>query len=69
MTQNNTVICDNCNRDLTTTTNSVDYRLKLMHENIIPHSGPVTDVMFCRRFEGDKHFCNVYCLKEWMTDL
>lgn len=39
------VVCDACSTDLTTTGNSVDYRLRLASEEKLSWGGAVTDMM------------------------
>lgn len=61
------ITCDACGRDLTTSGNSINYRLALRSENI-PSSGPVvTDMMVYPAIERDAHFCRVECLREWLN--
>jgi len=70
MSQVNIITCDQFQRDLTTSTNSVDYRLKLMNEYIAPHDGAVTDMMIVPPLtDGDKHFCVLGCLYMWINKL
>lgn len=67
----NKVTCDQCTRDLSETTNSVDYRILLGNEYIpaVPDVA-VTDMMIMPPFEqGKHHFCHVGCLKKWVGDL
>lgn len=67
------VICDGCGRDITTTGNSLDYRLRLTSESKTPWfvaqgqtMGAVTDLMIYPAIQGDKHFCDLGCLGSWM---
>jgi len=62
------ILCDHCKRDLTTTGNSMDYRLLLKSEEISAPSGPVTDMWIEPAISRDHHFCNLKCLKEWVLD-
>lgn len=56
---------DACGADLTTSTNSVDWRLALVNEPIPPAGGNVTAAMKYRVIEGDRYFCGIPCLREW----
>ena len=62
------VICDGCGADLTTRTNSVDYRLVLMSEPK-PGSGSgfYTDMMIYPDVDLEHHFCGLDCLDLWMS--
>jgi len=67
MTEYMKITCDNCNKDLTYTGNCVDYRLKLMDENIPTQSTCVTTRMLYPSLKnGSKHFCGMGCLKVWV---
>jgi hypothetical protein len=69
MTMNVQVSCDGCGKDLTTTSNAVDYRLALSSESI-PFSGQVaTTMMVYVPVHRTRHFCGVGCLKKWMLVL
>ena len=58
--------CDNCERDITKTSNSIAYRLRLCDEIIPSHDGAVTDMMTYPHLpDGECHFCNLKCLIEW----
>lgn len=63
------ITCDNCNVDLSTTGNSVDYRIKLQDEYIPSAGGIVTDMMKYPALGGGvKHFCRASCLSKWVSD-
>lgn len=55
--------CDNCNIDLSTTSYSIDYCLKLSNEIIPCHPGmAVSDLMVLPLLKnGDCHFCELGC--------
>lgn len=64
------ITCDNCQRDLSKTSNCVDYRLRLSEEWISPNSGFVTSMMIYPSLkDGDCHFCGLGCLKAWVLSL
>jgi hypothetical protein len=60
------VTCDGCGVDLTTRTNSVDYRLVLTSESK-PGSGPgfYTSVMIYPPVDRTYYFCDLGCLDHW----
>lgn len=64
-----TITCDGCGIDLTYTGNSVDYRLRLTSETKgHPHDGgAVTDMMIYPAIERDQIFCDLRCLRRWVT--
>jgi hypothetical protein len=66
------VKCDGCERDLTSTGNSVDYRLVLESESIPPwyreeglSGGVVTDMLIDPPIDRAHHFCSLGCLDKW----
>ena len=66
------IICDGCGKDITTTGNSVDYRLSL--DTYTPMSGStsgaVTLMMIYPAIDATKHFCNnLECVKAWLDKL
>lgn len=60
------VKCDNCKRDISTSTNSEDWRLALINQAIPSRSEVVTDMMMSPPLYRDYHFCGLHCLKEWL---
>lgn len=66
--QHHKVTCDNCGADLTSTGNSVDYRLALASEKLPLHAGAMscTDTMIFPPITHDAHFCGMVCLKKWV---
>lgn len=62
------VTCDGCGADLTTRSNSVDYRLVLASESK-PGYGPgaYTDMMKYPPVDRTHHFCNLACLDHWRS--
>jgi len=63
------ITCNHCGRDLTTTTNSIDYRLSLTSDRIQPRSSCCTDMMIYPIIEEDAHFCSLVCLKNWIIEM
>jgi len=59
--------CDYCNRDLTYTSNSIDYILSLYSKRMMCYDGPVTDMMICPEIEMEHNFCGMSCLKRWVN--
>lgn len=60
------VTCDGCGVDLTTRTNSVDYRLVLAAESKPGYgSGFYTGMMIWPPVERTHHFCDLACLDQW----
>ncbi len=59
------ITCDECGRDITTTGNSIDYRLAIKSERIPSCGGAVTDMMICPPIDSDKYFCGWRCFQEW----
>ena len=64
------ITCDNCQHDLTRTTNCIAYRLRLSDESIAPLGGMVTAMMVYPTLkDGDCHFCGIGCLKMWVSKI
>lgn len=59
------VTCDNCGAGLTTTGNSVGYRIKLCSERIPCAGGMVTDMMLWPDFKEPEYFCGMGCFRAW----
>lgn len=60
------VVCDGCGSDLTTRTNSVDYRLVLDSENKPGYgAGFYTDMGIYPAVDRPYHFCGLKCLDRW----
>ena len=64
--------CDGCHKDITTTSNSEDWRLvltsqpkMLWYEAEGLRGGVVTDVAMRRPIDRSHHFCNLKCLDVW----
>ena len=60
------VTCDNCGTDLTSTGNSVDYRLLLDNERLPIHGMSCTDMLIYPPIEQAAHFCGTVCLFRWL---
>jgi hypothetical protein len=60
-----TITCDTCERDITTTGNSVDYRLAVLSQSIPSRGGIVTDMMIYPVLDRDYYFCSLNCFREW----
>lgn len=59
-------VCSACNRDLSDTTNSEDYRLHLSSEAIHSSHTVQTDVAAYEDIDSDKFFCGLKCLRKWL---
>lgn len=62
-----TILCDGCGSDITTTGNSVDYRLALLNERLPLRGNMCTDMMIYPPIKQDAYFCGVGCLKTWLN--
>lgn len=61
-----TVTCDGCGADITTRSNSVDYRLVLGSESKPGHgAGFYTAMMISPAIDRAFHFCDLGCLDHW----
>ncbi len=61
-----TILCDNCERDLSSSGNSIDYRIALLNQGIPSRGGFVTDVMLYPHLEHDRYFCGVRCMRKFL---
>ena len=60
------ITCDGCGSDLTTRSNSVDYRLVLGSESKPGYgAGVYTDMMIYPPIDRTHHFCDLGCLDHW----
>ena len=61
--------CDACENDLSTTGNSVDYRVVLKSESKPkdPECEFVTDMWITPDFKREHHFCNRVCLEQFLN--
>lgn len=60
------VCCDHCEFDLTSTGNSVDYRLALIVEGKASRGNVVTLLHIEPPLSRPHHFCGLKCLAEWL---
>ncbi len=60
------VECDHCKRDLTNTSNSIDWSIRVINRQIPVQGGYVTDMYIKRDLKHDLDFCGLGCLKKWM---
>ncbi len=70
MTYEIKITCDNCDKDLTYTSNAIDYRLTLKDEKkrTYPDTNVVTSMMIYPSLkDGEKNFCGLGCLKIWVN--
>lgn len=71
------IICDGCGKDITTTGNCQDYRLRLTTFSPMPwyaaegrDSGALTLMAVYPAIKNDLHFCNsLRCVKSWVEKL
>src|SRR3954467_12595526 len=73
MTMTTTILCDGCEKDITTTRNSVDYRIHLESQDKTRwyvtegfDGGAVTSMHISNPLPRDKHFCRFTCLAIWL---
>ena len=59
------VTCDQCNKDITMSTNCEDWRIILASE-AIPAKGDIVTLLHIYKPIETKHFCGVECLKTWV---
>lgn len=64
-----TFTCDNCGRDITTTDSRPRYRLISSAESMPHDTNRVAMISVSPPFEGEKAFCGIPCLKEWVNKL
>jgi len=63
--RDNTIKCDGCGRDITTTGNIVDYRLHLSVVQMPVRGTMATLLHIIPPLDGDKDFCGLSCLAHW----
>lgn len=63
----NKVLCDQCQSDISTTWNSVNWSITLKNRQIPCHSAVVTDVMIHPQLNKDMDFCGLVCLTRWIN--
>lgn len=57
--------CDYCNKDISKTTNSADWRIELKNIRIPSIEGAVTDYAQPQWIWRDCYFCSFRCLHDW----
>lgn len=62
------IVCDQCDRDLATTSNCEDFRLALVNERIPSQGGLVTMMLMHPAIKRDAYFCGVGCLAVWLAE-
>jgi hypothetical protein len=62
-----TVTCDSCEKDISTTSNCEGWRLKLSNDKIPPRGPTVTLMAAWPPLDGDKYFCGSKCLSAWVS--
>ncbi len=60
-----TIMCDSCNRDLTSCEQIMDFRLNVKCERIPMVSGIVIDVMIYPPIDRELNFCGIGCLNKY----
>ncbi len=62
------IYCDQCETDLTLTSNSINWRIVVSSELIqIDERLPVSDMHIYPQIQGMLHFCSMLCLKKWIN--
>ena len=61
------ILCDTCGADITSTGNSVDWRIALINQHIPSRGGMVTDMWITPQLKDDVYFCNAGCLRAWIV--
>ena len=69
MTKNINVTCDHCQRDITYANNCNTYRISLSNESMLIHpcTNPEITMAFYPHLSHNMNFCNMDCLKSWVT--
>lgn len=58
--------CDLCKRDLSITSNCIDFRISIQSEKIPVQNGAVTLMHIEPPLDGPIHFCGVGCMKKYL---
>lgn len=64
--RDDTIKCDHCGHDITSTGNSVDYRLHLEVQEKPHHGCTITDMYILPPLDRDYDFCGMNCLTKWI---
>ena len=67
MSETFTIICDNCQKDLSITTIYPKYSLRLIETSIKTSSDAIENPDSKPELDSIKNFCNLNCLIEWST--
>jgi len=60
--------CDKCEKDLSSTSNIINYRIFLKSERIPCHDGAVTAMMIHPQIKDELHFCDIKCFKSYVNE-
>lgn len=66
MPRHETITCDHCSRDITSTGNCEDYRIALLNQHIPSVGGWVTAMAAYPHLKQNSYFCSADCLKKWV---
>lgn len=62
------IVCDKCGSDLSShETPATEFRLVLDVETIKRNSEYAYEAMYYPPISGQKHFCDLKCLKDWVN--
>jgi len=70
MSKTEKVTCDECEKDITYTTNFMDYRLTLKAENkpVYPTLTAMTAMHITPDIDETLYFCGINCLKKYINE-
>lgn len=60
------VNCDACGKDITATTNCIDWRIELSCQKLATLGGVVTSMCAEPELKRNHHFCGLNCLLKWV---
>ena len=63
------ITCDYCGKDITVTSETPAFRLKLSAEGLPHTSKGIYTVLVNPPISSDCHFCNLACLAAWLNEL
>lgn len=69
MTYQNIYTCDECQKDISKTSNCTDYRIGIYSESIPPQQGALTLLNMQPPFIKSMHFCAEQCMKNYFIKL
>lgn len=64
MSETYTVLCDQCQEDITFTTSEKSFRIRVVEEGRVPSSNNLNPT---RELDRYMNFCNLVHLKEWLA--